>query len=82
MYQELIESKPSLSTIFQVSSFLDLVMFLRSLFWRVGDEFGKTKRDFYSEQDYLQKPPRFLHRHLILGEMKTSWDPIFQKFKR
>jgi hypothetical protein len=42
----------------------------------------KTERGFCSGQAHIQKPPPFLHRHLILGEMKTSRDPIFHKFKR
>jgi hypothetical protein len=52
--QEQGESKPSLSPIFQASIFPVLVMILREMFRRVGDEIGKKKRGFCPEHAHIK----------------------------
>jgi hypothetical protein len=72
------ESKPSLSPIFQASIFPVLVMILRQLFWRDGDEFGKTERVFFSRTgSYTITSFRF-HKYVIFWEIQVSeLTPIF-----
>jgi hypothetical protein len=71
------ESRASLSPIFRDSIFSCLRHLFQTQIPTTGDEFQKTERGFFSEQDDLQKPPPYFTQLSQSGRIEDFLGPYF-----